>query len=144
MMARVFADPDARRERNVATVHDYFRLQDERDLDAWIQLWAPDCRQLIPFAPYDFPRAVEGREQLERVQRELHAGYRTVEVDATVHPLVDPDLVLACWHTHAELVTGGSYTNEVIGLFCFDADGRLAELTEYFNPIAFLKAIGRS
>lgn len=143
-MVRVSTGADARRERNVAAVREYFRLQSEPDLDAWIQLWAPEGRQLIPFAPYDFPKAVEGRDALDKVYRELYAGYRTIEVDVTVHPLVDPDMVLAQWHTHAELVAGGAYANELIGLFRFREDGKLAELTEYFNPIAFLKAIGRA
>jgi ketosteroid isomerase-like protein len=140
----VFADTDSRRERNVATVREYFRLQDEADLDAWIELWAPSGRQRIPYAPYDFPRVIEGRDRLESLYRELYAGYRTIEVDAEIHPLVDPDMVLACWHTHAELASGGAYTNQLIGLFRFDEDGMLAELTEYFDPIAFLRAIGKA
>jgi uncharacterized protein len=140
----VFADPAARRERNVANVREYFRLQDERDLDAWLELWAHDCRHLIPFAPYDFPSSLEGRDRLGEVQRDLHSSYRTLEIDATVHPMLDPDLVLACWHTHAELVSGGTYASELIGLFRFDADGKLVELREYLDPIAFLKLIGRS
>jgi ketosteroid isomerase-like protein len=137
-------DVDARRDRNVATVREYFRLQGEPDLDAWIRLWAPDGRQLIPFAPYDFPKAIEGRQALERIYRELYAGYRTIEVDATVERMLDPDTVLARWHTHAELVSGGRYSNELIGVFRFGPDGKLCELTEYFDPIAFLNAIGKS
>lgn len=137
-------DDAARRDRNAATVREYFRLQNERDLEAWIQLWAPEGRQLIPFAPDDFPKAVEGRDALDEIYRELYAGYRTIEVDATVHPLVDPDTVLARWHTRAQLVAGGVYANELIGLFHFREDGKLTELAEYFNPIAFLAAIGRA
>jgi uncharacterized protein len=144
MMPAVSGNGETRRTRNVAAVREYFRLQSEPDLDAWIQLWAPEGRQLIPYAPYGFPDAVEGRDRLDKVYRELFAGYRTIEVDATVHPLVDPDTVLAQWHTHAELTAGGAYSNELIGLFRFREDGKLVELTEYFNPIEFLKAIGRA
>jgi ketosteroid isomerase-like protein len=140
----VTTDLDARRDRNAATVREYFRLQGEPDLDAWIQLWAPDGRQLIPFAPYDFPKAIEGRQALDRVYRELYSGYRTIEIDATVEPMLDPDTVLARWHTHAQLVSGGTYSNELIGVFVFGSDGQLCELTEYFDPIAFLNAIGKA
>jgi ketosteroid isomerase-like protein len=140
----VSTDLDARRDRNAATVREYFRLQGEPDLDAWIQLWAPDGRQLIPFAPYDFPKAIEGRQALDRVYRELYSGYRTIEIDATVEPMLDPDTVLARWHTHAQLVSGGTYSNELIGVLVFGSDGQLCELTEYFDPIAFLNAIGKA
>jgi ketosteroid isomerase-like protein len=140
----VSTDLDARRDRNAATVRKYFRLQGEPDLDAWIQLWAHDGRQLIPFAPYDFPKAIEGRQALDRVYRELYSGYRTIEIDATVEPMLDPDTVLARWHTHAQLVSGGTYSNELIGVFVFGSDGKLCELTEYFDPIAFLNAIGKA
>jgi ketosteroid isomerase-like protein len=140
----VRTDLDARRDRNAATVREYFRLQGEPDLDAWIQLWAPDGRQLIPFAPYDFPKAIEGRQALDRVYRELYSGYRTIEIDATVEPMLDPDTVLARWHAHAQLVSGGTYSNELIGVFVFGSDGQLRELTEYFDPIAFLNAIGKA
>jgi ketosteroid isomerase-like protein len=137
-------DPDGRRERNVGTVREYFRLQDEPDLDAWIRLWAPDGRQLMPFAPYEFPDCLEGRDEIEKLYRALYAGYRTIAIDATVYPMVDPDTVLAEWQTHAELAAGGVYANELVGLFRFRDDGKLIELTEYYNPIAFLKAVARA
>jgi uncharacterized protein len=140
----VTIDSDARRERNLVTVREYFRLQDEPDLDAWIELWAPDGCQLMPFAPYEFPDRVEGRDEIEKLYRELYAGYRRVAIDATVHPMLDRDTVLAQWHTRAELVSGGVYANELIGLFRFRDDGKLIEVTEYFNPIAFLQAVGRA
>ncbi len=136
-------DIDAIRDRNVATVWEYFRLQNERDLDGWLDLWAPNGRQMIPFAPYDFPPAVEGRAELERVYRKLYAAYSSLEVDATIYPMFDPNDVVAQWYTRAELVGGGIYASEVMGMFKFADDGKLSEVTEYFNPIAFLKAIGK-
>ena len=137
------SDIDLVRDRNVATVWEYFRLQNERDLDGWLDLWAPDGRQVIPFAPYDFPQAVEGRSELERVYRDLYAGYRSLEVDATIYPMFDPHDVVAQWYTRAQLVAGGIYASEVMGLFRFADDGKIREVTEYFNPISFLKAIGK-
>jgi uncharacterized protein len=136
-------DIDTVRDRNVATVWEYFRLQNERDLDGWLELWAPDGRQVIPFAPYDFPHAVEGRTELERVYSKLYAKYRSLEVDATIYPMFEPNDVVAQWYTRAELVTGGIYASEVMGMFRFADDGKILEVTEYFNPISFLKAIGK-
>jgi ketosteroid isomerase-like protein len=138
------SDIDAVRDRNIATVWEYFRLQNESDLDGWLELWAVDCRHVIPFAPHNFPRALEGRDELERVYRRLYAGYRSLEVDATIYPMLDPNTVVAQWYTRAELVGGGAYSGEVMGMFTFGDDGKLREVTEYFNPIAFLKAIRKA
>lgn len=56
--------------------------------------------------------------------------------------MYDPNQVLARWHTHADLVTGGTYDNDLIGVFEFDDEGTLRLLTEYFDPTAFSTVTG--
>jgi ketosteroid isomerase-like protein len=130
--------PDETRTRNVKTVHTYFDLQRRKDLDSWLELWAEDGSQAIPYAPGDFPKRVDGRNNLAKIYRDLFAGYATLEIrDLRVDGLDDPTRVLARWHTHADLVAGGVYDNELIGLFEFDDHGKLRLLTEYFDPTAF-------
>jgi uncharacterized protein len=133
---------DEVRSRNVATVHTYFRLQEEKDLDSWIRLWAEDGAQAIPYAPERFPHLVDGRARLEGIYRDLLAGYATLEIrELRIDALHDPARVLARWHTHADLVDGGTYDNDLIGLFEFDDDGALRLLTEYFDPTPFRAAV---
>ncbi|MFI1200300.1 hypothetical protein ACH4VR_12730 [Streptomyces sp. NPDC020883] len=50
---------------------------------------------------------------------------RALRIDA----LRDPERVLARWHTHAELIHGGTYDNDRIGLFELDQDGTIRQLT---------------
>lgn len=129
--------PDAR-TRNLATVRTYFRLQQEQDLDTWIGLWADDGAQAIPYAPDGFPKLVTGRTQLYDIYRDLLAGYDKLTIsDLRIDAMHDPNQVLARWHTHADLVTGGTYDNDLIGVFEFDDEGTLRLLTEYFDPTAF-------
>jgi uncharacterized protein len=126
------------RARNLATVHTYFRLQQEQDLDTWITLWADDGAQAIPFAPDGFPRLVTGRARLQEVYRNLFDGYAALTIVAPqIDALQDANRVLARWHTHAELTDGTTYDNDLIGLFEFDGDGRVRLLTEYFDPAPF-------
>jgi ketosteroid isomerase-like protein len=126
------------RARNVAAVQTYFRLQQARDLDTWITLWAEDGAQSIPYAPEGFPKLVAGRHELEQIYRDLFAGYAALTIqDLRIDPLHDPKRVLARWHTRAELTAGGTYDNDLIGVFEFDDDGTLRLLTEYFDPTAF-------
>ena len=129
------------RARNVATVQTYFRLQQEKDLDSWITLWAEDGAQAIPYAPEGFPHLVEGRSRLEGIYRDLLAGYATLSIrELRIDPLHDPTRVLARWHTHTDLVVGGTYDNDLIGLFEFDDLGAIRLLTEYFDPTPFRAA----
>lgn len=138
--AEAFSGPDTR-TRNVATVQQYFRLQEAQDLDTWITLWAENGAQAIPYAPAGFPEMVAGRDRLEGIYRGLFAGYAELSIrDLRIDPQQDPNRVLARWHTHAELTGGGTYDNDLIGLFEFDDDGKLNLLTEYFNPVAFGRA----
>ncbi|MFG1711004.1 nuclear transport factor 2 family protein [Nonomuraea sp. M3C6] len=126
------------RSRNVSAVHTYFRLQQEQDLDTWISLWAEDGEQAIPYAPTGFPKLVAGRSSLDEIYRGLFAGYAKLAIlDLQVDALHDPNRVLARWHTHADLADGGTYDNDLIGLFEFNDDGALHRLTEYFDPTAF-------
>jgi ketosteroid isomerase-like protein len=127
-----------RRDNNVATVHTYYRLQQEKNLDAWFQLWADDGAQSIPYAPGTFPKIVSGKPELERIYRDLFAGYGRLQIlNLTIDPLLDPDRVLARWHTRAELAAGGEYNNDLIGLFEFNLDGTIRHFTEYFDPTHF-------
>jgi uncharacterized protein len=129
---------EQRRDRNIATVHTYYRLQQDKDLDTWLQLWADDGAQSIPYAPGEFPKLVTGKAELERIYRNLFAGFgRLLILNLTVDPLLDPNRVLARWHTRAELINGGEYNNELIGLFEFNPDGTIGHFTEYFDPTQF-------
>jgi ketosteroid isomerase-like protein len=142
-------DQAGQRERNVRAVEAYFRMLNERDLDGWVELWADDARFLMPFMPEGFPNRVEGRAPLERAQRELLAAYGDYREDLqAVYPLADATRVLAQWHTTARVAagpfTGREYDTDLVGIFRFRDDGKLVEVTEYFNAVQFLKAVGRA
>jgi ketosteroid isomerase-like protein len=126
---------DERRARNAETMRTWFRLQESHDLDAWLELWADDGTQSIPYAPPGFPRSISGKAQLSELYRSLFKGFVKVNIqDLVIDPLHDPDRVLVRWHTYAPLVNGDIYENDLIGVFEFDADGRVRHLTEYLDP----------
>jgi hypothetical protein len=82
-------------------------------------------------------RVVKGRADLERVYRELFNRYTELRIfDLRVDTLRDPDRLLARWHTHAELVGGGTYENHLIGLFEFDPPGQDPQLHGVLQPAA--------
>lgn len=58
-----------------------------------------------------------------------------------VLPLLDPTTVLA--RARGALRNGAVHENELVALFCFDAQGKMAEWTGYLNPLPILRLLGR-
>lgn len=136
------SDPAARRARNLATVEAYFRLQSQKDLDAWFELWAENGVFVIPYAPAGLPGRIEGRKQLEPIYRKLFEGYGELRYhELEIQPLLDPDKFVATWITDVDLLVGGTYTNKLIALFTL-RDGEVVRYDEYFDPTRFGKNRG--
>ncbi|MFJ8312073.1 MULTISPECIES: nuclear transport factor 2 family protein [unclassified Streptomyces] len=129
---------DQQRTRNTETLRSYFELLSARDIDAWIALWADDCTVSMPFSTGGLPSTLNGRAELHSFYAEQAANYVRLDYPGTeLHPLHDPSGVLARWYPQAELADGRRYSNHNIGLFTFDAEGRIQTFTEYFNPVFF-------
>ncbi|HZU04285.1 MAG TPA: nuclear transport factor 2 family protein [Ktedonobacteraceae bacterium] len=130
------------RERNRFVVEQYFRLQTEKNLDAWIELWDEAGEFRIPFAPAGFPDRIQGKATLGPLYKELFQGYGPLTYrNLQIEPLLDPNRFVATWHTHIELLNGGVYDNDLIALF-FLRDGKIVRYDEYFDPIRFQAVVG--
>jgi ketosteroid isomerase-like protein len=131
---------DERRERNLESLRTYFTLLEQKDLDTWITLWSHECRQRIPYATGDLPAQVDTRDEIHALYQRIADGYVRLRFTLVeLNPMHDPDKVFARWSPRCEMNDGSVYTNESIGLFEFDADGKIQLFTEYFNPLGFLK-----
>ncbi|WP_053720086.1 nuclear transport factor 2 family protein [Saccharothrix sp. NRRL B-16348] len=130
-----------RRARNVATLEAYFTHLAALDVDSWIELWAEGCVQVMPFAAGGVPGRVEGRDLVRELYQGMANGYAELTfADLEILPLDDPDKVLALWRPRGRMTDGREYANENVGLFEFDADGRIAMFTEYFHPVRVAEA----
>lgn len=126
---------DEVRARNMRTVRTFYELQEAGDFERWMELWADDAGQDIPYAPEGFPTQVRGKADLYRLYRPLFEGFAEIRIqDLRIDPLADPDRVLVRWHTHGPLKNGGLYENDLVGVFEFGEDGSISHLTEYLNP----------
>ncbi|ONI84787.1 hypothetical protein ALI22I_30300 [Saccharothrix sp. ALI-22-I] len=125
-----------RRARNVATLERYFDRLAALDIGSWIEFWAPDCVQVMPFAAGGVPGRVEGRDQVRELYQGMADGYAELAfADLEILPLADPDKVVATWRPRGTMTDGRAYANENVALFEFTEDGRIATFTEYFNPV---------
>jgi ketosteroid isomerase-like protein len=130
-------DADVRRD----LVDQYFARQNAMDLDGWLAQLTDDVKVPIPFAPADFPHVNDGKQPVADIYRDLLARCSALHVDVhEVQPALDPGFATGCWHTHADLTTGGAYANDLIGTFRF-RDARISEVAECFNTIEFREAI---
>lgn len=126
----------ARRERNIRSLRSYFRLLADRDIDSWIELWADDCSVVAPYAWGPVPELLNGRADVYAFYRDEAEGYARLSFpDTDIIPTNDPDRVVVHWYPHGETADGARYQNENIGIFEFDADGRIRRFTEFFNPL---------
>ncbi|MYV40967.1 hypothetical protein GT030_19360 [Streptomyces sp. SID1328] len=137
MMQNSVADADEEiRARNNGVLTDYFRMLEALDIDTWIELWAFDCEVSAPYAAEPSARTLRGREALHRHYMAEAAKYVRLRYPATeIHPLLEPGRFLVRWFPHGELADGGTYRNENVGIFEFDAAGRIRRFVEYFNPV---------
>ena len=120
----------------------FLRHLEEMDLDAWIDLWAEDGRQEMPFAPEGFPREVRGKDALYRHYSDLPNAYSKMAFpDLTVRPMRDAEWALAEYRGEIDFKAGGSYNNTYAGLFHVQ-DGKLKLFREYFDPNVLVDAFG--
>ncbi|WP_405475009.1 nuclear transport factor 2 family protein [Streptomyces sp. NBC_00009] len=132
--------PDQRRIRNMAALNAYFYLLEEGDLDSWIDLWADNCTQIVPYAAGELPRRLTGKDEIHTLYKSIAGGFTKLTFQLTeLHPLQDPDKIFARWQPYIELLDGSFYSNESVGLFEFDEEGRIRHFSEYFNPSGFVE-----
>jgi uncharacterized protein len=130
-----WSDPGNLRERNVRTVGEFFARLEAMDIDGFVGLWAEEGVQEMPFAPEGFPGRLEGRDALRRQYGGLPDAYERMAFDVAVHPMAEPNLVVAEYRGSIELMGGGTYNNRYVGIFRFAENGEISSFTEYFDPI---------
>ncbi|MYS90584.1 MULTISPECIES: nuclear transport factor 2 family protein [Streptomyces] len=116
------------------------RLLLEKDISAWVGLWAEDGVMEFPFAPPGWPRRLEGKEAIAAYMRpypdhiDLHAF-----PDLRIHRTTDPETIVAEMRGVGRLVkTDSPYEMTYIAVVTV-RDGLIASYRDYWNPLAVLE-----
>lgn len=118
-------------------VRRFFELLQERDFQAWGELWHEHGTLTMPYAPQGFASLIEGRGEIAAAYRRLFAVYEKAETELTgVHPAVGSDTVCVQYKVRATLRGGSAYAGENIALFRF-RDGLISACHDYFDPRRF-------
>lgn len=120
--------------RNAETVTTFLRLLEERNIDDWMELWADDGAQYYPFGTQMFPRHLVGKAAIYDRWKGMPSMFDSLSFPIRETWEVD-DTVLARFDSECVLTGGRQYLNTYLGIFKFDAEGRVREYWEYFDPI---------
>lgn len=114
-----------------------------KDMKAWADLCAEDVVVEFPFAPEGSPARLEGRAAVYAYLR----GYPDlIDVQRItslrIHSTDDPDTAVADWSVTGRVLANGNPYDMSYATFVTFKDGRIVKYREYWNPLAFLKALG--
>ncbi|XVS60753.1 nuclear transport factor 2 family protein [Actinosynnema sp. CA-299493] len=132
--------PEAQR-RNVETVRAFLRLLEEKDIDAWIELWAEGADHFYPFGTRMFPAHFIGKTAVYdrwKATPDLFESWTFPLVETWA----DGDTVLARFDGDCVFATGRRYRNHYLSIFKFTDAGLIYEYHEYFDPIIAAEEFG--
>lgn len=102
---------------------------------------ADDFVLRLPFAPPGVPEAFHGREAAQAVLAASAANRAPLVFrDLSVLRTEDPDLFVATAEASTTMAGGKPYANRYV-IFVRLRDGRIAEHTEYLNPLKVMEAM---
>ncbi|MCQ9129222.1 nuclear transport factor 2 family protein [Streptomyces hilarionis] len=113
------------------------RLLLNKDVTAWVALWAEDAVMEFPFAPEGRPRRLEGREAIAAYMRPYpdHIDLHDFP-DLLIHETTDPQTIVAEMRGVGRVVrTGGTFDMTYIAVVSV-RNGRITSYRDYWNPLA--------
>jgi uncharacterized protein len=130
-------DENASRARNLEVFTSVLARISAGEFDRLAELMTEDLVFDLPYGPDFIPNPIEGRDQWNQMQLmtfQLFKSFRQT-LDA-VHACVDPDELVAEYHSDAEVKrNGNAYRNRYIGVLRF-RDGMISHWREYHDPRA--------
>ncbi|MFK0259002.1 nuclear transport factor 2 family protein [Streptomyces sp. NPDC090445] len=115
------------------------RLLLDKDIPAWVALWAEDGLMEFPFAPAGWPARLEGREAIAAYMRPYPSRIDLHDFPAlTIHQTTDPETIVVEMRGVGRLVeTGGPFDMTYIAVVTV-RDGHITSYRDYWNPLAAL------
>ena len=124
------ASPEA-----VAAVENFFKALEARDLNQLMETLNADIKQIMPLAPVNFPKLLDGLDAMEN----QYTGVMTYtqSYDREYFPTNNSNHILAKYTGTVTTAEGKPYNNSYVGIF-ETRNGKISTFTEYFNPNVLL------
>lgn len=114
-----------------------------KDMKGWADLCAEDVVVEFPFAPEGSGSVFEGRTAIYEYLRGYPELIDVQEITSVrIFPTDDPNVAIADWSVNGRVLTNGNPYIMSYATFVTFKDGLITKYREYWNPMAFLAAIG--
>ena len=116
-----------------------------KDMKGWTDLCDEGVVAEFPFAPEGSPSRIEGRAALYEYLKN-YPGFIDVQKIPTVKTYAtdDKNVVVAEWSVSGKVISNGNPYDMSYATFVTYRDGLVVNYREYWNPLAFLTAMGNS
>ncbi|MFF7073160.1 nuclear transport factor 2 family protein [Streptomyces pseudovenezuelae] len=121
------------------------RLLLDKDIPAWVGLWAEDGIMEFPFAPPGRPRRLEGKEAVAAYMRPYpdHIDLRDFP-EVRIHETTDPETIVVEMRGVGRVVaTDGPFEMTYVAVVTV-RDGLIVSYRDYWDPLAALALDGTS
>ncbi|HEY9002642.1 MAG TPA: nuclear transport factor 2 family protein [Mucilaginibacter sp.] len=126
---------------NKSVVDNFFVALETQQFDLLKDIFAPEGKQLNPYAPEGFPKSFDGAEAIYKQYSGLTENFGKMKFPRTIYATEDSDFFFVQFRGEIEIKAGGKYENDYLGTFRLK-DGKIIEYTEYFNQVVMAKAFG--
>ena len=115
--------------KNKATVKEFFRLLEEENIPAFVDLFAEIGEQVNPYASGIFPAGAKGKEALLAYWEPVPANFDGMKFPIEeLYAMEDPHLIYVKYQGEIKLKNdAGYYTNNYYSTFRFDDQGKILE-----------------
>ncbi|EPD93359.1 nuclear transport factor 2 family protein [Streptomyces albus] len=113
------------------------RLLLDKDIPAWVDLWAEDGVMEFPFAHGDWPRRLEGKQAVAAYMRHYpdHIDLHDFP-EVVIHQTSEPETIVVEMRGVGRLVADDSpFDMRYVGVVTVH-DGRITSYRDYWSPLA--------
>lgn len=113
-----------------------------KDIRAWAELCAEDVVVEFPFSPDETSKRMTGRAAIYDYLKDYPS---VIDLQSTptmaIYAMQDPCLAIAEWSVSGRVISNGNPYEMSYATFATFKDGLIVGYREYWNPMAFLKAM---
>jgi ketosteroid isomerase-like protein len=130
------------REQNIKLIHAFLNLLEQKDLNAWRDLWDENGQQINPYVPKGFPRILSGKNTIFHHWSGIPNAYGRISfTDRETYPTLDPDVIYTEFRGEIEVLANSkNYNNKYCYRFTF-SKGKILSYVEYFDAIRLLESL---
>ena len=116
------------------------RLLLDKNIPAWVGLWAEDGIMEFPFAPQGWPERLEGKEAIAAYMRDYpdHIDLHDFP-DLRIHQTTDPETIVVEMRGVGRLVENDKPFDMTYIAVVTVQDGCITSYRDYWNPLAVLE-----